>query len=293
MTSLHRQFAFLLFALTLALQCFALEGRIEKIQISFSVWSPDSMDFNIVERIVLNALRDFFCQETESVLLNTNFRSACIPRENGNESAASEDNKTVMLGFIKQSDPDRSYLLDDASIVRMSFPSKRSTNLKGTLWLTSYEILQIGTKATARARRDNLPDGTAYLEQTIQESLDRSIFEGVLHQRFERTNIILGEYQPQDMDGISSRNEYVETARILRYIGIGLLLGSSLIHYLLYELGRRYRPQSEYKEVEVGESQYTDLEHQRGLGTEEGVNRMLEEGRRQTERIRSSSHRSI
>ncbi len=301
MTSLRRQFTSFLFALALALQCLALEDEIGKIQLSFSIWSPDSMDFDIVEKIVTNALRDFFCEETDMVLLDSNFRSACIRRSNnGKESAMSEEDEMIMMGFIQQSDPDRSYLLDDPSIVRMSFPEKRDVDLKGTLWLTDYEILQIGTKAISRAKRENFPDEKAYLEQTVQESLDRSIAEGVLYERLGDTNTIIGEYRAQDIDAnletALSTNDHAKSALILRYVGIGLLLGTSFVHYLLFELESRYpRPQSKYTEVEIEDSaQHYDAECQRGLGTEEGVNQMLEEGRRQTEeRIQSSSAHTV
>lgn len=296
MASLRRQFTSILFALVLTLQCLALEDAIETVQISFSIWSPVSMDFDIVERVVSNAMRDFFCEETDMVLLNTNLRSACIRRDNEEESGVSEEFKTNMLGFIKQSDPDRSYLLDDPLIVRMAFPSKRNIDLEGTLWLSDYEILQIGTKTSSRARRGNFPDEKTYLEETIQESLDRSIAEGVMNERFGDTNIIIGEYRPQEIDTdpepVSINNDYVEPARLLRYIGIGILVGTSLIHYLLFELESRYpRPESKLKEIDVEDSQHDDAEYQRGLGTEDGVNQMLEEGRRQTEeRIQSSAN---
>lgn len=298
MASLRRQFTSFLFALALALQCLALEDEIGKIQLSFSIWSPDSMDFDIVEKIVTNTLRDFFCEETDVVLLNSNLRSACIRRSNnGKESEMSEEDEMIMMGFIQQSDPDRSYLLDDPSIVRMSFPKKRDVDLKGTLWLTDYEILQIGTKALSRARRENFPDEKAYLEQTVQESLDRSIAEGVMYERLgDTTNIRIGEYRAQDMntnlETALSTNDYAKPALILRYVGIGLLLGTSFVQYLLFELESRYpRPQSKYTDVEIEDSQHDDAECQRGLGTEEGVNQMLEEGRRQTEeRIQSSAH---
>ena len=136
-----------------------------------------------------------------------------------------------------------------------------------------------------------------FLEFTIQQLLDSSIAEGRMNERFRGTEIIMGQLgqdieKPPVFEGENNRNtndasklSYAESALVLRYIGIAMLVGSFLVHFILLCCGRRYRLERNLRELEA-----LDPDYQRGLITEEGVNIMLEKGRREsTKRTMPSS----
>ena len=303
--SLKRGLVSLLLSLTLGLHCLAfLEGD-DKIRVSFSIWSPILMDLDLVEEVVSDALQSFLCQEGQIVVVDSNLRSACSPSDTGDEDyVLSEDAKSLMLEFIRQTDPDRSYISDDASHVLISDANESNSFIKGTIWDVDYQILQVGTTEIGRSRMANFTDEMEYLELRIQQRLDLSIVKGVMNQRFRETEILIGKLG-QDFEILSessstsyedsmdddsefsyddSELSYAESALILRYTGYVLLAGSFLVHIILLCLGRCYNQQKERKEVAA-----LDPEYQNGLITEEGVTLMLAKGRRESERMPSSS----
>lgn len=78
--------------------------------------------------------------------------------------------------------------------------------------------------------------------------------------------------------------DLMKPAIILRYIGIVMMVGSISAAIILTYLGKRYRIKKERKELSP-----PDPEEQRGLVTEQGVNLMLEIGRRESERMSSNT----
>ena len=293
--TLRRRLIFLVFVFALSLQSFALEGE-GQIQISFKLWSPILMDLDRAEGVVYNALLSFFCQETRKVVVDSNFKNACDKDVTREDSIVSEQAKLLMLDFIKTTDPDRTYLFDEPTNVLISDAKEYNDTIQSTAWDLEFDILKIGTKDIGRARNANFSYEMDFLELTIQQRLDSSIAEGIMNERFRGTGILMGQLG-QDIETLSeglvnplnaddaSKLSYAESALILRYIGIGMLVGSFLVHCILLCCGRRYRLERNLKELEC-----QDPDYQRGLITEEGVNLMLERGRREsTQRMSSSS----
>lgn len=282
----------LLFTFTLAIQCLALEVD-NQIWISFSIWSPSSMDLDLVDEKVSGALRSFLCQNANLVLLDTHFRSVCYRRAAGGEKHIFGNiGKLSMLDLIKQTDPIHSYLKDEASNVLISNLYGINGTIQGTAWDVSYDVLQVGTIEIERARMANITDEMVLLEHTIQQHLNLSITGGVMNQRLWGTEIIMGKlgqefgtmskssviFEEKNIHADPELN-YKESALILRYIGIIMLAASIVSSIILAVLGRRDRMDKESK---------LDPEYQRGLVTEQGVNLMLDKGRRESERMSSN-----
>lgn len=256
------------------------------------------MDLDLVDEKVSDALRSFLCQDANLVLLDIYFRSVCYQRaEGGEKHIFGNIGKLSMLDFIKQTDPIRSYLKDEASNVLISDLHGINGTIEGSTWDVSYDVLQVGTIEIERARMANVTDEMVLLEHTIQQRLNLSIIDGIMNQRLRGTEIIMGnlgqEFGTLPESSVTFEEEnnihadpelnYKQSALILRYIGIVMLVGSILSSVILALLGRRDRMEKEGKEMAA-----LDPEYQRGLVTEQGVNLMLDKGRRESERM--SSH---
>jgi len=295
----------------LALCSLALEEEEEynHITFSFSIWYPAEMDFMIVDEAVINALQDFLSEDIEFILLDGSFFS--------------------MLEFIKDTDPDRSSLNDEPTNVIISedyYPYVDDTTMQRTVWNVNYDVLQIGTIEIENARLSNYTDEILYMEDLIDVGLHVSIMDGIMDQRLEGTGIIMrtvpgNEWQsfseitlpteedvgstdpgnesqafseiilPTDAEEEEDNNiildpelDLMKPAIILRYIGIVMMVGSISAAIILTYLGKRYRIKKERKELSP-----PDPEEQRGLVTEQGVNLMLEIGRRESERMSSNT----
>jgi len=280
------------------MHCLALEGD-NQIRVSFSIWSPSSMDLDLVEEILSDALRSFLCQDADLILLDTNFRSVCDRRAAGGENTIlSNIAKSSMLDFIKQTDPIRSYLANEASNVLISDSYETSGTNQMTTWDVNYEILQVGLTEIEKARMANGTDEImVYMQHTIQQRLNFSIIEDIMNKRLTGTGIIMGklgqEFGTLPESSLTFKEEnihadpelnYEQSSLILRYIGIAMLIGSVASSIILKYFGRRYRLDKERKEMAV-----LDPEYQRGLVTERGVNLMLDMGRRESERASSNT----
>lgn len=298
--SLRRGVAFLWLILTLGIPCLALEGD-DQIRISFSIWSPPSMDLDLVDGIVTDALRSFLCQDAKLILLDTQFRRVCYLQAEGEENTLFSNIQLSMLDLIKQTDPFHSYLADEASNVLISELNEINDSIQGTTWDVNYEVLQVGMLEIESARIANFTDEMAFMEHRIQQHLNMSIAAGIMNQRFEGTEIIMGKLGQEigivpgssltlEEEHIYANNpelNFKESALILRYIGTGMLVGCSILIASLTSLGRKYRLEQERKEMEA-----LDPEYHRGLVTEQGVNLMLERGRRESELMAPSNHAS-
>ena len=293
-----RRLLCLLMTFTLTIRCLAIEGG-NHISVSFSIWSPPLMDLDIMDEAVSGALRSFFCEDINLILLDSNFRSACYRRVLRGESTtfSSDIARISMLEFIKQTDPVGSYLASEPTQVLISDSYDVNETVRGTTWDVNYDVLQIGSIDIEKARMKNFADEMVYMEHVIRLGLNASIVEGVMNQRLRGTGIIMGvlgeEWQAfpdisltskEDNLNVDPEVDYKQAALVLRYIGIVMLIGSIACVTILTYLGRRYRLELERKEMAA-----RDPEDQRGLVTEQGVNLMLDIGRRESERMSSNT----
>lgn len=296
----RKSFRFLLTAMLTLCSSTSLDEEDNHITLSFIIWSPTEMDTDInnVEVDVLNALQKFFCEDINLILLDETFRGVCYQKQGalvgGSKSFFSTNFATeAMLEFLKNTDPDSSFLATDPTDVIISEISYENDTLQRTSWDVNYEVLQIGSVEIEKARMSNFTNVRMYME----DRLHASIRKGEINQWFAETGIIMGipgnEWQTfpeisssKEEDNIINRPEveYNEPAIILRHIGIVLLVGSFSVAIILTYLGRRYRIKTERKELSP-----PDPEEQRGLVTEQGVNLMLEIGRRESERMSSNA----
>ena len=301
----------LLFTFTLAMKSEALS----QLTISFSVWSPISMDLALVDAIVFVALRSFLCHEENITLLDDEYRNMCFERTiAGQNNVFPNVAKLSMLDFIKQSDPLYSYLADEISNVLVT-DFYQIDRMQGTTWYITYDVLQVGSMDVEKARIANITDEIAFMEKRIQRGLDISMDEGIMNERLRGTGISMGKngqafvalpettsafedgniHADPELNNESSYTfgeenihadpdlNYEQSAEILRFIGILLLLGSFTSIAILTCMGRRYALEIERKETAA-----VDPEYKRGLVTEQGVNLMLERGRRESERMSSN-----
>mmetsp|Transcript_26945 Transcript_26945/g.74064 ORF Transcript_26945/g.74064 Transcript_26945/m.74064 type:complete len:308 (+) Transcript_26945:245-1168(+) len=281
---------------TLAFPCLALEG-IGQISVSFSVWSSPLIDLDLVEDVVLDALQDFFCHDTSLILIDKNVRNMCYQRGIEGETNIFANMATwSILDFIHQTDSLRSYLEAETTNVLISDSYNVTDAIEGTTWDVEYEVVQVGSMEMEKARASNTTDNIIFMENRIQQRLDASIADGSMRQRMRGTGIIIGEFGDKwesysenpitfEEENVNADPEldYKQAAVILRYIGIVILIGSFSFTIALSILGRRYR-----KQRESGEKSATRrAAEQRGLVTEQGVNIMLDIGRRESERISS------
>jgi len=301
--SLRKGFFSLVLALALVIHCMAAEGD-NQIKISFSIWSPLSMDRSLVDNVVIDALRSFLCQDTALILLDTNFRSVCYRRDTGEKNVVFPNiAKLSIIGYLKQTDPTHSYIIDKPLNMLVSNLYEAGGTLQATVWDVSYLVLQVGVGETDNARTARSADEMNLLERKIQRRLNLSIIEGVMDQRLRGTDVIMAklgqEYgtefgtlpklgqDPGSPNTFEEENieaapilDYSESARVLRYIGIALLITTIFVNIMLTYCARQYRLKKEREEKER-----SDPKFKRGLVTEEGVNIILERGRRESERL--------
>jgi len=191
-----------------------------------------------------------------------------------------------MLDFIGQTDPIRSYLVAEAAdVVIYDTPH-------GTAWDVKYEVLQIGSMEMNKTQAETVADELITMEHRIQQRLNASITEGSIHQRLWGTGIVMSqsgqelEAYPESSLTFEEENiyadpalEYKESPIVMRNIGIVMLVLSISFSVTLTYLGKRHRMEKDRKEKVA----IRELAEQRGLVTEQGVNLMLDEGRRASE----------
>eukprot|EP00536_Pseudo-nitzschia_multiseries_P002631 jgi/Psemu1/183908/e_gw1.35.138.1 len=261
--SFTRRLFCLLLTSTLTVCCLALDGD-GRITVSFSIWSPPRMDLDLVEDAVLAALQTFFCRDTNLILLDSNVRNVCYQRGmEGETNIFASMTRLSILDFIQQTDPIRSYLASEIE----------------------------------KASASNATDNMIFMEDRVQQRLDVSIANGLMHQRMRDTGITIGKFGQEwenysetpmifEEENINADPElhYKQAAVILRYIGIVMLIGNMSFSIALTIMGRRYRIEKDRRE-KVATRQSAE---QRGLVTEQGVNLMLDIGRRASERMSST-----
>lgn len=295
--SFTRRLFCLLLTSTLTVCCLALDGD-GRITVSFSIWSPPRMDLDLVEDAVLAALQTFFCRDTNLILLDSNVRNVCYQRGmEGETNIFASMTRLSILDFIQQTDPIRSYLASEVTNVLISNSYDVNGTVQATTWDVEYEVLQMGSMEIEKASASNATDNMIFMEDRVQQRLDVSIANGLMHQRMRDTGITIGKFGQEwenysetpmifEEENINADPElhYKQAAVILRYIGIVMLIGNMSFSIALTIMGRRYRIEKDRRE-KVATRQSAE---QRGLVTEQGVNLMLDIGRRASERMSST-----
>jgi len=272
-----------LLAFAIVMHCMALDED-NQIRISFWVWSPSSMNLDLVEEVISDVLRSFLCHDESLIILDTHLRSVCNQRDIGE--------KYEFSNIAKLSDPIRSYLSDEASNVLISESYEIDGTIQGA-WDVNYEVLKVGAMEIEKAKMSDATDEMAYMEHRIQQHLNLSIIKGVVNTKLRGTEIMMGklghEFGTLPKSSSASEEELIhidpelnhrQPAIILRYIGMAMIYLTTISGIFLTYLGRRHIRDEERKEKAA-----LDPEYQRGLDTEQGVNLMLERGRRETEWI--------
>ncbi|OEU16148.1 hypothetical protein FRACYDRAFT_238735 [Fragilariopsis cylindrus CCMP1102] len=294
------------------------EEEDKHITLSFSIWYPTEMDFMAVDEAVMNALQDFFCEDIEFILLDESSRGVCNQKRTGPEEGETSFStnfatNSSMLEFLKNTNPDRTIEIENArfsdytdeilymedlidgglqvSILegimnqRLEGTGIIMRTVPGNIWHAVPEI-NVPTEEDVGTAPRNEPE--AFLEITLPTEEDVGTVPENEWQAFYEINSPIEEEEGEDnIIHLDPELEFTKPAVILRYIGIAMILLSLSTAIILTYLGRRYRIKKELKELSL-----PDPEEQRGLVTEQGVNLMLEIGRRESERMSSNTSAS-
>jgi len=288
------------------------------ISLSFSIWKPpkqqqedDLRDDGLVEETILEALLNFFCQDvTDIVVLNANYNSICSrDREtlssigvNGDSSELTirTSSPSTISNFLSQAGAMDTYLREEVADLFIS--SNERDGIEWESWQVFYHVVYIGTALLDQAEMMNFTHEENFLQDVVQLALDVSIMEGTMDARMEGTGVKMSMvgledkiFQESDAEPQDDQSEttleldgHLEDAKILRAIGFFLILFDCIGAFVLTRLGRRRRLAAESKALldeEVGEM--------RGLETEQSVNRMLDESRKQSIRMLSQSKKKL
>jgi hypothetical protein len=236
---------------------------------------------------------------------------------NGNDSnpSGNSTSSSSSEGFIEELlsevDPANSYLFSIP--IGISVSDDDDGGINWAVWRVTYEVIQIGDIFLEQAKMMNVSVPVTYMEDVTQLALDVSIMEGVMDRRLDGAGIVTStvgmelqtfeaeivsevqnetddydhDYDDEDDndDGTSTAIEpdFYEIAIILRYVGVIMLLINATIIVLLTYVARRRRLAAEQK-VRKAE---LELEESKGLVTEQGVNLMLDIGRKASEKLLS------
>ncbi|KAG7367275.1 hypothetical protein IV203_029946 [Nitzschia inconspicua] len=287
----------------------SLEGW---ISISFSTrqtsTTADSMI--IIEGAVLEALQTFFCEDTEVILVDPNYKSLC-PIEGGvgafnrmgedtwiagGYATATTKTTTVsarstISDFLANSKEPRSYLsASTVSFVTTPIQRKDSDGavIRWMTWNIAYQVVYIGTTILEQATIMNITDEEDFMETIVQLALDVSIMEGNMDARMAEHEVQMSMVglelatfgdEVENLRPVSSNKkelEFQQRVEILRWIGAGSLIINVLVVVALTQMAKQDR----WKREEEEEDDLLDLndDHQmeRGLGTEKDVDRMLD-----------------
>lgn len=192
----------------------------QQLSVTFSLWHPEmSLLMNsamteqeenegfqqlldMIQTPVLDALRLFFCQDTGLIVVDDNYKSVCprnrktmVRRVQSSSAAAAS-----VSDFLKQQDPDNSYIADSATnLVVAPYATFTPDNDEGDsakiqywwTWQVNYRLEQIGAQLIDQANMMNVSDHLGYMEDVTQLALDVSIMEGSMDARMDGTNILM------------------------------------------------------------------------------------------------------
>jgi hypothetical protein len=253
----------------------------EFLTLQFSLWHPrftaeDAISSKTVLFVdpVLQAIQDFLCEETELVLIQNSQNNVCMRTLEEGQSMIAQDRSSLLLADGEEQ------------------------GIRWTSWTLTYQVLQVGDDLFDQANNNQML-GTQVMENVAQLALDVSIMEGTMDQRLED----FGAFMCPVGQEVEAFQEIVEEEeggevedplvavthpRLLRWIGIIMLITDLVGSTLLGYLGRRRRVEREGK----GET-LKKREEMGGLVTEAGVDHMLEVGRREVISAVSAEFRSI
>ena len=238
------------------------------IDLKFSLWHPGLRAVDVKDprselfSNVISALDNFLCEEADMVVTNSSpTRCTSMNLNFSDLSLLEHQNSTV----------------EDAS----------EGEIEWTEWVITYAIIQVGSKFFDQAEIMDEAITVLVMEYVAQLALDVNILEGAMDRlvgvRWSPSDQENAKFQPflQKYDSSSTNEDnqasdsYESPAHLLRIIGI-LMFGVNLCATLcLRRLGRLRREQreseAEKKKEELG-----------GLVTEEGLDRILDIGKRET-----------
>lgn len=301
------------------------------ITVTLSAWLPETLDVAGAKGPIIKALQLFLCDENGLVVVDNTYNTVCMPpsgadtsfarsNHNGNGAINSRNtNSSSSAEFIEDSlsmvDHDSSYL---SSIpISISVSNGHEGGIHWTSWRVTFEVIQIGEIFREQAKLVNVAAAETYLQDVTQLALDVSIMEGIMDSRLNGTSIVMRpmgkelqtfaaamshevqrmvqedavDEDEQDDNGNEStptESDFKEFAIVLRYVGVVMLLISLTVVLLLTHLARRRRLATEQKLS----NDERDLEESKGLVTEQGVNRMLDIGRQESEKVLSQGSSS-
>jgi hypothetical protein len=291
------------------------EGEvIRSITIALSAWHPDISDISDAEGPILGALQLFLCDETGLIVVDDTYNTVCMPsseavstfsRSSGEGSgdtnrtgSSVSSTSTFIEHFLSSVDPGNSYLASDPISIAVS--DEHQGGFHWTTWRVAYEVIQIGQIFVEQAKMVNVSVAETYMQDVTQLALDVSIMEGIMDRRLDGTGIVMSpvgnEFQTfeatssevqqdevDDVDESTSAYDYKNVAAILRYIGVAMLVINVAAVVLLTHLARSRRLA---KEQSLRNAE-RELDESKGLVTEQGVNLMLDIGRKESEKVLS------
>jgi hypothetical protein len=276
--------------------------------ISFSTWrqddSPPDLTDEMIKEKVLQALQDFFCDDTELVVVSKTYKNTCTNGDGdgelisfGNTSTNITRSRTSISNFLTESGEEKSYIFNDmvglvsTSMQKADGQGGENTPVQWTTWNIVYNVVYIGRIISQQAAMMNVTDEEDFMEDVTQLALDVSIMEGIMDTRMEGTGVRMSmvglEVQTfqDDRDVARSNSDLNERdfqvrSDMLRWVGGGLLVVNILVVLLLTQLARRQRQLREEERFLLGKEDSTNKS--RGLRTETDVNTMLDISRNKT-----------
>ena len=268
----------------------------------------DENDLSVIKESVINALREFLCEDTKLVVVNTNYKTVCRHGDGlssistgGSSSTtsvrSSSSSSSSISDFLAQSNEEETYLADQISdLVIIQYD-----DIQWMTWYVYYDVIYVGKTFVEQAKMMNITNQEDFMEDVTQLALDVSIMEGGMDSRMKGTGLRMsmvgqevdtfeGLTVPQNTDsdgGNDDSNETIEEldfqqgGTILQWIGITMFLVNLFVFLLLTNLARRRRLERESK-AKLDENL---LKERAGLVTEYGVNHMLDISRGESLRI--------
>ncbi|KAL3925976.1 MAG: hypothetical protein SGILL_000023 [Bacillariaceae sp.] len=210
----------------------------QKISVSFSLWdhqqqqqpenvaADDDSDAAVIEAI-FTALQDFFCEDTELVVVNENYKNVCSRTstsssggnvgelssigtttdtsdsgsssatatdagDNASSSSSSSSTGSLIADFLADSNEPDSYVSDEVESLYVTNTMRTSDNSQSIEWSTwsiFYNVVYIGTTFSEQAATMNVSDELEFMEDSVQLALDVSIMEGIMDTRLEGTGL--------------------------------------------------------------------------------------------------------
>lgn len=253
------------------------------ISVSFSTWheekpqtlntdedkSAPSME---LEDTILRTLEEFFCDDTEVIMVNKNYTNICSRKlrnttnileeqTEGNE-AFPQINYTIsdppfsVSDFLARNNDERTYLSDqvmDVVVKRIKDENIDEAVVEWLTWTVQFGVVYLGQTIVEQARVMNITDALRVLDDVVQLALDVSIMEGTMDGRLAdkgirmsmvglETTTFVREQQSSIDNYVREQNlEYEKRDLIIRCIGAGMLLTNLVVVMTLSLLAKKRR----------------------------------------------------